>query len=182
MKNKNDITSIILSFPSGKSKELKNYQIGTIPQKGDILQWNGVKYPILEIIFHQKEGFAPYIELKTDYSDCIENDYAEDTVSKDYVGLKKDIFSWGKYPQNPEHICMYCGREGSANPSDYGLHFNDEDVFGNKYVCPLCDGMITQSNRMFKSVLEELQNNNKSSAKAILETTISHLSKIRDTL
>lgn len=77
---------------------------------------------------------------------------------------------------------MYYEREGSVNPSDYGLHFNDEDVFGNKYVCPLCNGMITQSNRMFKNVLEELQNNNKSSAKAILETTISHLSKIRDTL
>ena len=179
---KNKTITIILSFPNGKSKELKNYQIGTTPKKGDVLQWNGVKYPILEVIFHQKEGFAPYIELKTDYSDCIENDYAEDTVSKDYVGLKKDIFSWGKYPQNPEHICMYCGREGSTNPSDYGLHFNDEDVFGNKYVCPLCDEMITQSNRMFKSVLEELQNNNKSSAKAILETTISNLSKIRDTL
>ena len=182
MKNKNDVTSIILSFPNRESKELKNYQIGTIPQKGDILQWNGVKYPILEIIFHQKEGFSPYIELKTDYSDCVENDYAEDTVSKDYIGLKKDIFSWGKYPRNPKHICMYCGREGSGNPSDYGLHFNDEDVFGDKYACSLCDGMITQSNRMFKNVLNELQNDNKSSAKATLDTVILHLSKIRDTL
>ena len=52
---------------------------------------------------------------------------------------------------------MYCGREGFGNPSDYGLHFNDEDVFGEKYVCPLCDEMITQSNRMFKKVLEKLQ-------------------------
>lgn len=93
MKNKNNVTSIILSFPNGKNKELKNYSIEGIPQKGDILQWNGIKYPILEVIFHQKDGFAPYIELKTDYSDCVENDYAKDTVSKDYVGLKKNIFS-----------------------------------------------------------------------------------------
>lgn len=182
MKNKITSPMILLSFPDGKSKELKNYQIGAIPQKGNVLQWNGIKYPILEVVFHQKEGFAPYIELKTDYSDCIESDYAEDIASKDYVGLKEDIFSWGKHPRNPKHICMYCGREGSGNPSDYGLHFNDEDVFGNKYVCPLCDRMITQSNRMFKNVLDELQNDNKSSAKAILDTVILHLSKIRDSL
>lgn len=67
------VTPIILSFPDKKSKELKDYRINAIPRQGDVLQWNGIKYPILEVIFHQKEGFVPYIELKTDYSDCIGN-------------------------------------------------------------------------------------------------------------
>ncbi len=81
MNTKNKSISIILSFPDGKSKEVKEYQIAVIPRQGDILQWNGIKYPILGVVFHQKDGFAPYIELKTDYSDCTESDCVASTNS-----------------------------------------------------------------------------------------------------
>lgn len=68
MKQKNTATRIVLSFPGdGPNKELDGYQISAIPRRGDILQWNGVQFPIKEVVFHQKEGFEPYIELKTDY-------------------------------------------------------------------------------------------------------------------
>lgn len=101
---------------------------------------------------------------------------------KNFIGVKEDVFSWGKGARNPNEICMYCGRPGSANPSDYGLHYNDKDVFGRKYVCPLCDIMITYSNRLFKCMLEELEDNNVENAKQYLDQAINNLLTVRDSL
>ena len=40
-----------------------------IPSIGETLQYNGIPYLINNVIYHSKEGFAPYIELKvTDVS------------------------------------------------------------------------------------------------------------------
>ena len=65
IKSNNAIPRIILTFQSGGSIELSDYQLIFIPRKGDILQWNGIRYSINEVIFHQKEGLSPYIELKS---------------------------------------------------------------------------------------------------------------------
>lgn len=65
IKAQNETPRIVLTFQSGESKELRDYQLVFIPRKGDILQWNGIRYAINEVIFHQKEGFSPYIELKS---------------------------------------------------------------------------------------------------------------------
>lgn len=44
----------------GREIELPIY---VLPRKGEILQYNGIRYTIEEIVHHYKEGFAPYIEL-----------------------------------------------------------------------------------------------------------------------
>lgn len=58
--------AIILTLNNGDSIDLEDYQFNAIPRKDDILQWNGIRYRINEIVFHQKEGFRPYIELISD--------------------------------------------------------------------------------------------------------------------
>lgn len=40
-----------------------------VPGIGETLQYNGIPYLVNNVIYHCKEGFAPYIELKvTDIS------------------------------------------------------------------------------------------------------------------
>lgn len=59
-------TDMYLTYNGKQVKTLDNYSFSIIPRAGDILQWNGVRYPIKEVIFHQKEGFVPYIEFSID--------------------------------------------------------------------------------------------------------------------
>lgn len=58
--------TVILTLNNGDSIDLEDYQFNAIPRKDDILQWNGIRYHINEVVFHQKEGFKPYIELISD--------------------------------------------------------------------------------------------------------------------
>ena len=63
----------------------------------------------------------------------------------------------------PTHYCMYCGAKikyYGSNPADF-LHYSDKDVFGKKFVCPFCDVIITQSNRMFYQAMKAKQDNDK---------------------
>lgn len=58
--------AVILTLNNGDSIDLEDYQFNAIPRKDDILQWNGIRYHINEVVFHQKEGFRPYVELISD--------------------------------------------------------------------------------------------------------------------
>lgn len=58
--------TVILTLNNGDSIDLEDYRFNAIPRKDDILQWNGIRYHINEVVFHQKEGFKPYIELISD--------------------------------------------------------------------------------------------------------------------
>ena len=54
-------------------------------------------------------------------------------------------------------ICIYCGvklngKGGCAE--DYGLHTPYIEDFYNKQVCPKCDLIVTQTNRLLKRVID----------------------------
>lgn len=98
------------------------------------------------------------------------------------VCIRENEFSWGNDKRSDECVCMYCGRYGKANPADYGLHFNDDDIFGEKYVCGLCDTMITQSNRGFKLVLDTLQKGDCEDAGQQLDNVIKMLQEVKGKL
>ena len=51
-------------------------------------------------------------------------------------------------------------------------------MFGKKFVCPFCDGVITQMNRYFASALKAKNNNDKEKMIFDLEQSVVHLEKM----
>lgn len=56
-----NILPLYLNFGDNKIKSFDFY-IGN-PHKGEQLQYNGVLYNIINVVYHFKEGFDPYKEL-----------------------------------------------------------------------------------------------------------------------
>lgn len=65
-----------------------------------------------------------------------------------------------KSRQDETYVCKYCGKifrfgmTGGHNPSDFGLHYTDKDVYGKEYTCLACNNVVTITNRILKSVVD----------------------------
>lgn len=75
------------------------------------------------------------------------------------------------------YICMYCGNEGYKNPSDHGLHFSHDDVYGKKFVCDECDQLITKTNVMLKNAIDNMMAGEIRNAKRSIRDAVLHLSR-----
>ena len=65
-----------------------------------------------------------------------------------------------KSRQDETYVCKYCGKVfrfgmmGGHNPSDFGLHYTDKDVYGKEYTCLACNNLVTVTNRIIKGVID----------------------------
>ena len=61
--------------------------------------------------------------------------------------------------------CMYCKKPilngPGSNPADFGLHYTDKDVYGQKSTCAFCDRAVTQTNRMLALAVESYRQENR---------------------
>ena len=90
----------------------------------------------------------------------------EYTIADDQVleALEKKIFAkmdaMQKAKQDETFVCKYCGKTfrfgmmGGHNPSDFGLHYSDKDVYGKEYTCLACNNLVTMTNRIIKGVMD----------------------------
>ena len=90
----------------------------------------------------------------------------EYAVADDRVieALEKKIFAkmdaMQKAKKDETFVCMYCGKTfrfglfGGHNPSDFGLHYSDKDVYGKEYTCLACNNLVTMTNRIIKGVID----------------------------
>lgn len=80
------------------------------------------------------------------------------TAEKNNETINEDLID----EEKPTRYCMYCGARVygyGANPEDF-LHYSAKDVAW-KGSCGFCDGIITQTNRLFYQAVQAKKNNDK---------------------
>ena len=98
--------------------------------------------------------------------------------------LEKKIFAkmdaMKKAKQDESFTCKYCGKtfrfgqSGGHNPSDFGLHYSDKDVYGKEYTCLACNNVVTMTNRIIKGVIDS------GYSKESLEQLVKQVEWVRD--
>ena len=77
---------------------------------------------------------------------------------------------------NDFHYCMYCGEftNETKDPTDL-IHYQPADVEGIKYTCPVCDSVITETNKFLCSAIDARKKHDKAKMIAYLEQARDHL-------
>ena len=93
-----------------------------------------------------------------------DNKYYTHADDQTIAALEEKIFTkmdaTRRARQDETFICKYCGKTfrfglaGGHNPSDFGLHYSDKDVYGKEYTCLACNNLVTMTNRMIKGVID----------------------------
>lgn len=78
-----------------------------------------------------------------------------------------------------KYVCKYCGKTfsfegGGCNPSDYGLHYTDQDIYGREFTCIACDKLVTMTNRYIKYAIRD------GFTKSSLQRVVEHVEWVRD--
>lgn len=55
------------------------------------------------------------------------------------------------------YTCKYCKKTFKGwgnNPADFGLHYDDKDIYGREFCCDRCNLLVTMTDRMIKNVID----------------------------